>query len=163
MNLTNSEIKEFLDEPKEFLDERLAMPINNEIASFHARGINTQSDYLIDINRKRCIITRITFQNRVETSAILLRLDIDTKPHRSPDGETISGTHLHIYQENYETAWAYELEDPRIQEFLPDFNPKPILQAIQQDVNGTNKVPMFDEFSNMCKFREHPAIYSNMF
>lgn len=61
------------------------------------------------------------------------------------------------------TAWAYKLEDTRIQEFLPDFNPEPILQAIQQDINGTNKVPMFDEFSNMCRFIEHPAIYSNMF
>lgn len=110
MNLTTSEIQDFLDEPKEFLDERLAMPINNDMASFRA-----------------------------------------------------SGTHLHIYQENYETAWAYELEDTRIQEFLPDFNPEPILQAIQQDINGTNKVPMFDEFSNMCRFIEHPAIYSNMF
>ena len=96
MNLTTSEIQDFLDEPKEFLDERLAMPINNEMASFRARGINTQSDYLIDINRKRCIITRITFQNRVETSVVLLRLDIDTKPHRNPDGEIIGGTHLHI-------------------------------------------------------------------
>lgn len=111
MNLTTSEIQDFLDEPKEFLDERLAMPINNDMASFRARGINTQSDYLIDINRKRCIITRITFQNRVETSVVLLRLDIDTKPHRNPDGEIVGGTHLHIYQENYETAWAYELED----------------------------------------------------
>lgn len=163
MNLTTNEIQDFLDEPKEFLDERLAMPINNETASFRARGINTQSDYLIDINRKRCIITRITFQNRVETSVVLLRLDIDTKPHRNPDGEIIGRTHLHIYQENYETAWAYELEDARIQEFLPDFNPEPILQAIQQDINGTNKVPMFDEFSNVCRFIEHPTIYSNMF
>ena len=66
MNLTTSEIQDFLDEPKEFLDERLAMPINNEMASFRARGINTQSDYLIDINRKRCIITRITFPAHTE-------------------------------------------------------------------------------------------------
>lgn len=74
MNLTTSEIQDFLDEPKEFLDERLAMPINNEMASFRARGINTQSDYLIDINRKRCIITRITFQNRVETYRLHLTI-----------------------------------------------------------------------------------------
>lgn len=163
MNLTTNEIKEFLEEPKEFLDERLGMPINNEFASFRAKGLNTKSDYLIDINRKRCIITRITFQNRVETSVILLRLDIDTKPHRNPDGEVVGGTHLHIYRENFETAWAYNLKDPRIQEFLPDFKPDALLQTIEEDGNGTNKVAMFDEFSSMCNFKNPPAMYSTIF
>lgn len=163
MYLKTNEIKEFLEEPKQFLDEHLAMPANNEFTSLRGKGLNTQSDYLVDINRKRCIITRITFQNRVETSIILLRLDVDTKPHRNPDGEIIGGTHLHIYRENYGSAWAYELTDPRIQEFLPDFKSEAILQAIIQDKNGTNKTPIFVEFSSMCNFKNLSTIFSVIF
>lgn len=163
MHLTTNEINEFLEEPKEFLDERIVIPSNNDFASYRGRGLNTNSDYLVDINRKQCVITRITFQNRVEVATILLRLDIGTKPHRNPDGQRIGGTHLHIYREIYGTSWAYELNDPRIVDFLPNFNPEAILQAIAQDKHGTNKIPMFDEFSNICHFRVHSRIYSPMF
>lgn len=164
MSLKTNEIMEYLAEPKEFVEERLAFPPNQDIAKLNGKGINTRAEYLVDINRKQCCLVRITFQNRIEEHEILLRLDIKTKPHRNPDGEVIDRTHLHIYREDYRDAWAYNLEDPRILDFLPNFNPAALLEAIELDTNeNDNKLAIFDEFTNICHFNHINAIMYTIF
>ena len=43
-------------------------------------------DFILDISRSRVDIIKNTFQNRVRKTIILLRLDINSSPHRNPDG-----------------------------------------------------------------------------
>ena len=97
---------------KEFVNAKLiAMPMTNEILSLNVKSKITKDTFLLDINRKGTFkLTRFTYQERYRTNIILLRLDIDTKPHVNPNGEVISPTHIHIYREGYLDKWAYPLE-----------------------------------------------------
>lgn len=89
---------EYLTEKKKFINRQAIFPNANESIKLEGTGLKTSAEYIMDINRKRCMLSRITFQNRCFTSIVLLRLDIDTKPHCNPDNEVIKGTHLHILQ-----------------------------------------------------------------
>lgn len=102
----------------------------------------------MNINRKRCIFKRITYQNRLDkTSIILARLDIDTKPHRNPDGSEVGGTHLHLYQEGYGDHWAFALDDvEHIRKILPNY--QPILVTDEEFLENFNRFSIFSGFTN---------------
>lgn len=74
-------------------------------------GKKSRESFLLDITRNNINIKKNTFQNRIRTSIVLARLDIFGPPHRNPDKKVISGSHLHIYKENYGDAWAIELPE----------------------------------------------------
>lgn len=41
---------------------------------------------------------------------ILVRLEVDGPPHTNPDGNLITGTHVHLYREGFDDKWAYPLD-----------------------------------------------------
>ena len=90
------------------------------------------------------MLNRITYHQRVFTNITLLRLDIDTKPHRNPDGKKINGTHLHVYREGYGDSWAYELNDPALHELWPKFDFSTLLQE--------DLINKFYSFAKLCNF-----------
>lgn len=68
-------------------------------------------NFILDISRSHIQISKNSLQHRARKTIILVRLDINSAPHKNPDGKMIHGTHLHIYRENYADKFAYELPD----------------------------------------------------
>ena len=67
--------------------------------------------FLLDLNRGRIRLTKMTYQYRAWKTVVLARLDLDGPPHRNPDGVELSCPHLHLYREGYGTRWAFELPE----------------------------------------------------
>lgn len=153
--LMDSEALEFFQEEKRFKEPIFKFPRQGTSLSLEAEGVSKHTEYLMDINRKLCTLTRITYQNRVQKTVTLLRLDIDTKPHKNPDGKIISGTHLHIYKEGYLDAWAYELDDPILNSINPNFNPS--------DLVCSDMERRFEAFSRLCNFVNYPIVSCELF
>ena len=153
--LTDSESLEFIQEEKQFKDQSFRFPCQGDYKTLEAEGLTHHTEYLMDINRKLCTLSRITYQNRVQKVITLLRLDIDTKPHKNPDGKLIGGTHIHIYKEGYLTAWAYELDDPILRTINPDFNP--------EDLTCSDMERRFEAFSRLCNFINYPIVDCPLF
>jgi hypothetical protein len=65
-------------------------------------------EFLLDVRRNRINVSKGTFQNRVQTTIILARLDVGGAPHRNPDGVEIGCPHLHVYREGYGDKWAID-------------------------------------------------------
>ena len=99
-----------------------------------------REDFLLDIYRGGIAICG-SFQNRVYITCILARLCFGGKPHTNPDGETIQGTHIHIYREGYGDKWAYPLPNQ-------DF---PV-------INDTRTI--FSEFMRFCNITKQPSFIS---
>jgi hypothetical protein len=74
--------------------------------------------FTLDLSRGSINMQKMKFQNRARKAIILLRLDLDSNPHRNPDGERIVGPHIHIYREGYGDRWAYLLTSPQFQSFF---------------------------------------------
>lgn len=142
----------YFNEPKEFLATKpLSFPVQNDEVALLGKGKQTKSAYIVNINRKRCTFKRITYQNRLDKTAIILaRLDIDTKPHRNPDGKKIGGTHLHLYQKDFGDKWAFALDDVEaIQKILPTYQP------IQ--LKDGEFIDNFQTFAVFCCFTNFPC------
>jgi len=75
----------------------------------------------------------------VRTVVVLVRLDVDGAPHTNPDGELLSGTHLHLFREGYDDRWAYPV-DPN------NFN-------LLSDPGST-----FQDFCGFCKIEAPPPV-----
>ena len=65
---------------------------------------------------------------------VLVRLDVDGAVHTNPDGKNMGRTHMHIYNERYGDAVAYEIpegvfsnlydKDKTLKDFMKHFNMK---------------------------------------
>lgn len=139
------DIKFLLDEEKQFSEDYAKFPNMNEFIKIAGIGLSSNQNYIMDINRKRCTLTKITYQNRIFTNINLLRLDVDNKPHTNPDGKKISGTHLHVYRENYGDAWAYNLTDPYLLSIKPDFDFTTLVKG--------DFICNFHAFAILCNFK----------
>ena len=94
---------------------------------------------MLDVWRGTLRLTKLRFQNRVRTIVVLVRLDVDGAPHTNPDGERLSGTHLHLFREGYDDRWAYPV----------DVNTFTLLSD-----PGTT----FQEFCAFCKIESPPPV-----
>jgi hypothetical protein len=84
-------------------------------------------------------LTKLKFQNRVRSVIVLVRLDVDGAPHTNPDGQRLSGTHLHLFREGFDDKWAQPL-DSKMFTLLND--------------PGTT----FQEFCAFCKIESPPPV-----
>jgi hypothetical protein len=66
-----------------------------------------REEFLLDLQRGRIDFAKATYQNRARRVVPLARLDINGRPHTNPDGEMLSGTHLHLYREGHALTWAF--------------------------------------------------------
>ncbi len=67
--------------------------------------------FALDMGRGSISLTKATYQNRVHSTVVLLRLDVDGPPHTNPDGTEIACPHLHVYKEGYGDKWAYPVPE----------------------------------------------------
>ena len=108
---TNEEFKQLMNLKKHFLTENILLPELNKELILPVGAIQSKEVFSIDLSRKSTIVlTRKKYQERLRpTNDLLVRLEIDSKPHMNPDGTKISANHIHIFKEGYGLSWAYEL------------------------------------------------------
>ena len=74
-------------------------------------SIDGVTRFILDMNRGNIRLAKATYQNRVHSSIVLLRLDIGGPPHANPDGAEVECPHLHVYKEGYGATWAYPIPE----------------------------------------------------
>lgn len=92
--------------------------------------------FSLDLWRGGISLQKAKFQNRARKAIVLLRLDLDTKPHVNPDGERIIGPHIHIYREGFEDRWAYLLNSAQFQSVFQDVTDE--WQTLQDFIHYAN-------------------------
>jgi len=70
------------------------------------RSTDRHEAFILDIQRGRVEMRRISYQTRARTAVVLARLDMAGPPHRNPDGEEVPCPHLHVYREGFGDKWA---------------------------------------------------------
>lgn len=152
--IINSEYYKLIQNEKNYIDKEFDFPGKDESIVLDAEDADSNS-YKIDINRKRAIITRCHYLERHPINNVLLRLDIDTKPHKNPNnGEKIGGYHIHIYTDDYGDSVALELDNPLLNIINPDFD----LDRFTIDEKEENRLyKYFEAFSDFCNIKNIPV------
>ena len=110
IHLTQEEADRLLQAPKRFKHpEQLPLPSPGIRRTFVLDLEESESgdgELLLDVNYTALRFSKWTHQLRVQRKIILARLDVGGAPHTNPDGQKLSGTHLHLYREGANDAWA---------------------------------------------------------
>lgn len=112
--INNKEFHRLMDLPKHFLEESIQLPMPGDRSKPYTVYSNSTRDiFLLDTDRSsRITLNRSKIQERyLNEPELLVRLEIDSKPHINPDGHKLSRNHIHIYREGYGLSWAYDIID----------------------------------------------------
>jgi hypothetical protein len=104
--LTQAEADALIAMAKTFADQT---PVSIPPGTDDTRGLNVADPnerFLLDIWRSTFRLSKVKYQTRGRQVIVLVRLDIDGAPHTNPDGNRLTGTHLHRYREGYDDKWA---------------------------------------------------------
>ena len=84
---TNEEFKQLMNLKKHFLTENILLPELNKELILPVGAIQSKEVFSIDLSRKSTIVlTRKKYQERLRpTNDLLVRLEIDSKPHMNPN------------------------------------------------------------------------------
>ncbi|HEX3659844.1 MAG TPA: hypothetical protein VHU89_00325 [Acidobacteriaceae bacterium] len=78
--------------------------------TYELTGPGDRERFQLDVWRGTLRLSKLKLQNRARAVVVLVRLDVDGAPHTNPDGEQLSGTHLHLFREGYDDKWAYPVD-----------------------------------------------------
>lgn len=135
--MNNDEFKQLLDLKKHFADNHIDLPNPGKKSDkpFKVLSDSTRDIFFLDTDRKSNItLTKIKLQERHHNSnTMMIRLEIDCKPHMYPDGTLSSRNHIHIFDEESGNI-TYDLTD----EYAKLFS----------NINDFRSV--FYDFCNMC-------------
>jgi hypothetical protein len=141
MSITQAEADYLIGLPKRFVTNDplelgpSALKLKRELVSADGR-----ERFLLDIWCSGARLGKYTFQNRARVIIILVRVDVgDTLEHTNPDGVQVSGSHIHIYREEYDDKFAFPLNT------YPFGVP-------------TDMVRTFEDFANFCHIETLPPI-----
>ena len=110
INLTQAEAEKLIEAEKHRVDDKVwDYPNRGEKNSIPLISPVRKEQFLLDMYRGSINLKKVTYQERVRKSVVLLRLDLGTAPHRNPDGEEIPPFHLHRYREGFGDKWALPL------------------------------------------------------
>lgn len=151
--LTQSEADALTAMPKKRADdESYSFPHSGQVLSVPIISDDGREPFLLDLYRGRIRLTKCTFQERYRKTIVLVRLDIDGRPHTNPEvssvpvsylgphnGQTIQCPHLHLYVEGFNDTWAI---------------PVPIDRFPQTD----DLYRTLDDFFCYCNIAEPPII-----
>ncbi len=105
--LTQSEADELITLPKKAATNQVHFfPNPGNHLSIPLSSQDDKEKFLIDVNRGRIKLTQCTYQERYRVDIVLIRLDIDGRPHTNPDGKELPCPHLHLYREGFDVKWA---------------------------------------------------------
>jgi hypothetical protein len=109
--LTQAEADQLIKVAKHFVRPPASISIPPGLdETFELAGPGDRDKFHLDIWRGTIRLTKLKFQNRVQTVIVLVRLDVDGAPHTNPDGQRLAGTHLHLFREGYDDKWAYPVD-----------------------------------------------------
>jgi len=138
--LTQAEADQFMQMVKHFVRAPASITIPpGADETYELASLDDRESFLLDIWRGTLRLTKLKFQNRVRIAIILVRLDVDGAPHTNPDGQTLSGTHLHVFREGYDDRWAYPVDPSKF--------------TLLGDPGAT-----FQEFCAFCKIESPPSV-----
>jgi hypothetical protein len=145
LNLSQTEADMLLEMEKLKVDDTIyEFPGVGGSLRIPLQSLNKRENFLVDINRGRIKLSKVTYQNRARGIVILARIDIDGPPHRNPDGEELACPHLQIYREGYGTKWAIPL-------------------PIESFDNITNNWDLFNSFLKYINVTDIPDIRKGLF
>lgn len=154
MDISQELALKLIAEDKRYDDSEINIPFlvpkNNLTASGESGVI-----YNVDVAKNRFFLKKLTFQHRVYTSVPLIRIDLDTKTHRNPDGELICGNHIHIYKEGAGMSWAYPLDADIVKSLNSSVS---LLDMIVAE----NELDKFRLFNKFCHFINEPKLTRDM-
>jgi hypothetical protein len=109
--LTQAEADQLMQTTKHFVRGPATISIPPGVDdTYELAGPGDRETFFLDVWRGTLRLTKLRFQNRVRTVVVLARLDIAGAPHTNPDGQRLSGTHLHLFKEGYDDRWAYPVD-----------------------------------------------------
>ncbi|MGN0366746.1 MAG: DUF6978 family protein [Suilimivivens sp.] len=135
--MTNQEFKKICELKKHFSDKTISLPaagnkMHNPLVVF---SDTTKDVFSLDIDRNGITLEKKKLQERHNNSnTVLIRLEIDCKPHMYADGHLSSRNHIHIFDEEAGTK-TYDLTG-EYGKLFPD---------------TTNFLSIFYDFCSMCK------------
>jgi hypothetical protein len=138
--LTQTEADQFMQMVKHFLrhPSTITIPSGTDDC-YELADPNDRERFFLDVWRGSLRLSKLRFQNRVETVVVLVWLDVDGAPHTNPDGQRLSGTHLHLFKEGYDDRWAYPVDANQF--------------TLLSDPGTT-----FQEFCSFCKIESPPPL-----
>ena len=112
IKLTQKEADMLIDMLKRTVINEIAFPSSRGRVEFDVVGDRREDIFAINISRKGINAAGASYQGRVRISGIILmRLDVNpTAVHTNPNGERITGNHLHIYTEEYDMSYAISFD-----------------------------------------------------
>lgn len=150
ISLDEARVKALITEEKKYSKISLALPFPYGKNLLPAKSLFTKMEYSIDINKARYELSKVTFQGRVYGRCPIVRIDLDTKPHRNPNQEVIDGAHIHIYKEGYDMGLAYPLDHDMIKSLNPNINLAEMISA--------NEYKRFKLFNALCNLSNEPEL-----
>ena len=143
-DLTQSEADRLFNlEKRKVLDEEIGWPLGAKVA-VQLVSLDGREEFILDVSTYSIKVSKITLQNRVRTTAILARLDIDGPTHRNPDDAVILCPHVHLFREGFNDKWAF---------------PVPSVQF--QDLS--NRVKTLEDFMRYCNITDPPSFSFGLF
>ena len=138
--LTQAEADQLMAMAKHFVQPPAAISIPPGIdETYELAGSSSREKFLLDIWRGTIRLSKLKLQNRVRVAIVLVRLDVDGAPHTNPDGQQLSGTHVHLFREGYEDKWAIPVD-------------------LGQFTLLTDPGTTFQEFCAFCKIESPPPV-----
>ena len=112
-DITQDEADKLFAMEKHYLGtEQISLPLYGGRKEIPLHSEDKREEFLLDVSRGSSIaLHRMTYQNRVRTTIILVRVDFGSSTHRNPDGEVLPCPHIHLYRVGYGDKWAYPLPD----------------------------------------------------
>ena len=120
IKISQKEANELLDMLKHTLVSEINFPSKGESVEFNVVGDKKQDVFAINIFRGKINRLKYNIGARIIKNGILL-LELHINPstiHTNPDGEKITGSHWHIYIEEYGRLWAFPTEDFNSEHFV---------------------------------------------
>lgn len=119
------------------MPSNVSLPSNNEKRSYELSTDFKDIKLILDIDRAgRIELRKCKIQDRYK-SLPLIRVDIDSPPHRFKDGSRSSRNHIHIFNPNKNENDTFDLED---------FN-----SILFKDISNFNSI-LFD-FCSYCNIK----------
>ncbi len=118
--ITQAEADRLLRMLKRTLISEISFPEKGESVEFQVAGDGKQDIFAINIFRGKINRLKYNIGARVVKNGVLL-LELHINPsnvHSNPDGKKITGSHWHIYSEEYGRLWAFPAENIDSEEFV---------------------------------------------
>lgn len=118
--ISQTEANRLLNMVKRTIASEISFPSKGKAEEFNVVGDSKQDVFAVNIFRGKINRFKYNIGARIVKNGIML-LELHINPsniHTNPDGEKITGSHWHIYSEEYGRFWAFVAEDIESENFV---------------------------------------------